>query len=160
MNKTLHIIPGYKENTKEKPYQKIAEIAKEKGYSISFVDIDWNKKLTEQFFETNENDVIFGFSLGAILGRLVAQDYESGHLIMASMTQLSCFKNGEMRDALVDLLGKEIVNDITNKLKPNHKSKKQTIIYGDKEEEPADILVKDTEHELTDNYIKEISNLL
>lgn len=160
MKKTLHIIPGYKEKTNQKPYRKIADIAKDKGYEISFVSINWNKKLTKQFFSTQKDDVIFGFSLGAILGRLVAQDYDCDHLIMASMTQLSCFDKGEMRDALVDLLGEEIVDDISNKLESKHKAKKQTIIYGDKEEEPADILVKDTEHELTDNYIEEISKLL
>jgi len=45
-------------------------------------------------------------------------------------------------------------------LKPRHKARKQTIIYGAKEGEKADILVKNTEHEITDNYIKEILKLL
>lgn len=161
MNKTLHIIPGYKETCRRKPYQKIRKLAEEKGYEVSCVNIDWNKKITKQFFSVNRDDVIFGFSLGAILGRLVAQDYSCGKLILASMTQLECFrKEGEMKKALVDLLGKPFVDDVSKRLKPRHKAKKQIILYGDKEDEKADVLVKDTEHELTGNYIREVGKLL
>ncbi len=160
MNKSLYIIPGLKETCRRRPYQALAKIAEKKGYTVVFKNVDWNSNLSPQIFDVPENAVIFGFSLGAVLAWLVAQNNSCSHLILGSMTPLHCFKGGEMRKALVDLLGANYINDIEDKLKSRNKSKKQTIIYGDKEEEAGDILVLDTEHEITANYLKEIEKLL
>ena len=101
-----------------------------------------------------------GFSLGAVLARLIAQKYSCRILILASMTPLACFEGGATRKALVDLLGEPYVADIQTKLLPSHKAQKQVILYGDKEGESADILVEDTEHELSANYLERIASLL
>lgn len=160
MKKNLYIIPGLKETCRRRPYQALAKIARAKGYEVVFKNVNWDKNLSPQKFEVPENSVIFGFSLGAVLAWLVAQDTPCEHLILASMTPLHCFKGGEMRKALVDLLGAKYIDDIERQLKPKHKAIKQTIIYGDKEEEKADILVKNTEHEISENYLKELKRLL
>jgi hypothetical protein len=76
------------------------------------------------------------------------------------MTPLNCFKEGEMRRALIDLLGLKFVNDVKKNLEPTHKAKKQTILYGDKEEEKADIIVPNTGHEVNRNYIREVVRIL
>ena len=160
MKKVLYIIPGFEETTRRKPYQFIAKFAKEKGYEVVFCNINWKKTLSSQMFEVPENAVIFGFSLGAILAWIVAQKNTCEHIILAFMTPHYSFKDKEVKKALVDLLGVQFVEDVTKYLKKKNKAKKQTIIYGDKEEEKADILVSKTGHELSDNYIKVIKKLL
>jgi hypothetical protein len=76
------------------------------------------------------------------------------------MTQLHAFKDREMKNALIELLGKPFVQDVIKHLNPRHKARKQTILYGALEEEPADILVPNTEHELTTQYLAAIKKLL
>lgn len=155
--KKIYILPGYQETTRRRPYQKLRTLLQEKGYEVVFNNIDWKQNLTEQMFEVEKDSTVFGFSLGAVLARLVVQKYSCAHAIFASMTILSDFKKGENREALIDLLGTDFVDDVRDYLKPKHKALKQTIMYGDKEEEDiADVFVKNTEHELTDEYLKEI----
>jgi esterase/lipase len=159
--KKIYILPGYQETTRRKPYQKLRTLAQAKGYEVVFKNINWNKNLTQQIFEIEKESIIFGFSLGAILARLIVQDYPSKHTVFASMTILDDFKKGKNREALIELLGISFVDDVRDYLKQKHKALKQTIMYGDKEgEDKADVLVKNTEHELTDEYLKEILKLL
>lgn len=160
MEKKIYIIPGFEETTKRRPYQLLRKIAKDEGYEVVFKNIDWNKKLSQQIFSVSDNDIIFGFSLGAVLAWLIAQEYRCKHIILASMTPHYSWKDKKIKKALVDLLGAKFVNDVVKKLGPKHKAKKQTIIYGDLEEEDGDILVKDTQHELTANYLKEIKKII
>jgi|SRR3989344_3580766 len=160
MEKKIYIIPGFEETTKRRPYQLLRKIAKDEGYEVVFKNIDWNKKLSQQIFSVSDNDIIFGFSLGAVLAWLIAQEYRCKHIILASMTPHYSWKDKKIKKALVDLLGAKFVNDVVKKLSPKHKAKKQTIIYGDLEEEDGDILVKDTQHELTANYLKEIKKII
>jgi len=159
--KKIYILPGYQETTRRRPYQKLRSLLQSKGYEVVFKNIDWQKKLTTQMFEIEKDSVVFGFSLGAVLARLVVQKYSCKHAIFASMTILSDFKKGENRKALIDLLGTEFVDDVRDCLKPKHKALKQTIMYGDKEgEDTADVFVKNTEHELTDEYLREIIKIV
>ena len=155
--KKIYILPGYEETTKRRSYQKLRFLLQQKGYEVVFKNIDWKTNLTKQIFVIEKDSIVFGFSLGAVLARLIVQKYICKHVILGSITILSDFKKGENREALIDLLGLDFVNDIRDYLKPKHKALKQTIMYGDKEgEDMADIFVKNTEHELTDEYLKEI----
>ncbi|MBU1558001.1 hypothetical protein KKC45_03505 [Patescibacteria group bacterium] len=161
MKKTLYIIPGFEETCRRRPYQTLAKKAREKDYEVFFKNVDWKQKLSKQTFTAPEGSVVFGFSLGAVLAWLVAQDCKCKHIILASMTPHYSWENKEIKKALVDLLGTPFVNDVIKKLDPKkHLSGEQTIMYGDKEDEPADILVSETEHELNEQYIKEILKLL
>ncbi|MDD2935207.1 MAG: hypothetical protein PHX25_01910 [Candidatus Pacebacteria bacterium] len=160
MKKTLYIIPGFEETCRRRPYQALSKIAKEKGYDVVFKNVDWKQKLSEQAFCVAEDDIIFGFSLGAVLAWLVAQDNKCKHIILASMTPHYSWSDKKIKKALVDLLGLKFVNDVIKKLDMKHQAKKQTIMYGDLEDEKGDIIVPKTEHELTENYIKEIKKLL
>jgi hypothetical protein len=159
--KKIYILPGYQETTRRRPYQKLRTLAQAKCYEVVFKNIHWDKKLTDQIFKIEKDSIIFGFSLGAVLARLIVQDYPSKHAIFASMTTLHDFKKGKNRDALIELLGMDFVDDVRDYLKPKHKAVKQTIMYGDKEgEDKADVFVKNTEHELTNEYLREILKLL
>lgn len=160
MKKILYIIPAWEDSSDDQPYQLLADAARDKGYEVISKNIDWKKSLSSQVFAVPEEAVVFGFSLGAILARLVAQQYPCQHLILASMTPDHNFTNPEIKKALIDLTGKEFVDDIITNLKQTHKATKQTILYGDQEEESGDILVPNTEHELNDAYIAAIAGIL
>ena len=158
MKKTLYIIPGYEETYTMEQYSKIKTFAEEKGYSVVGKDIDWKKSLSKQMFEVTKNDVVFGFSLGAILAWFIAQKYPCEHLILASMSPHYSFEKD--RKDWIEMFNKEYIDDIVRNLKKTTKAGKQTTLYGELEKEPADIIVPKTEHELNYNYIKEIKGLL
>lgn len=160
MKKILYIIPGWRETCRRKPYKELARIAEEKGYEVVCKNVDWDKPLSSQVFFVEKNATIFGFSLGAILAWMVAQKYQCRGTILASMTPHRSFKDSKDKKALIDLINSEFIEDIVNNMGRSHKAKKQTIVYGDKEEELGDILVLNTRHELNDNYISAISGIL
>jgi len=160
MKKILYIIPGWKESCRRKPYQLLATLAKKKDYEVIFYNVRWRQLLSPQAFPVSKNAVVFGFSLGAVLAWLVAQDSPCRHVILASMPPLHSLKRGKDKKAFVDLLGRQYVENITRNLKPKHLAKKQTQMYGDLEEEQGDILVLNTGHELNGRYIKEIAKIL
>ena len=160
MNNILYIIPGWEDSTSGETYKKLGKVAEEKGYTVIYKDVDWKKPLSEQVFTVEKDAVIFGFSLGAVLAWLIAQKHECRLLILASMTPHASFVDAEIKQALVDLTGSECTEDVINHLTPSHKAQKQILMYGDQEGEPADILVPNTEHEITDEYIEEILKLL
>lgn len=160
MKKTLYIIPGWEESPNEKQYEHLANIARKKEYSVVLKEVDWKKPLSLQVFDISKNSTIFGFSLGAILAWLLAQKTPCEHIILASMTPHYSFTDKQIKKELIDLVGLPFMDDLIKNLDSKHKAKKQTIIYGELEKEPGDILVKDAEHELTKNYIEEVSKLL
>jgi len=159
MKKVLHIIPGWEETCRRKPYKELARLAKNKGYEVVCHKVDWHLPLSPQVFAVGKDDIVFGFSLGAILAWLVSQKHECRHLILASMTPHYSFKDKKIKKLLIDLTGPRFTNDIIKYLKSVHRAKKQTIIYGDMEEEKADILVRNTNHELNSRYLSEIGKL-
>lgn len=160
MKKVLYIIPGLEETTRRRPYQLLRTLAEKKGYEVVFKNINWNQPLSPQIFPVPEHGVIFGFSLGAVLAWLVAQNYKCKHLILASMTPAYSWNDKEIKKALIEIVGLEFVNDVVKNLTLNHRAEAQTIMYGDLEDEPGDILVNNTQHELNEEYIKEIAKLL
>ena len=160
MKKTLYIIPGWQETCRRKPYQAIVHIAESKGYEVVCKNIDWKQPLTKQIFPVNPQDVIFGFSLGTILAWLVAQNYECKHIILASMTPHSSFTDKKIRRSFSELVGVRFFSDMAKHVSISHLAKKQTIMYGQKEEVEANIIVPNTGHTLTDAYIDAIQKLL
>lgn len=160
MKKKFYIIPGWEESPTEKQYKDLANVARKKGYSVVLKKIDWKKPLSSQIFNVSKNSTIFGFSLGAILAWLLAQKKSCEHIILASMTPHYSFTNKKIKNDLAELVGLSFVNDLIKNLDSKHKAKKQTIIYGELEKEPGDILIKNTEHELTKDYIEEVAKLL
>jgi len=160
LKKILYIIPGWEDNCTDEQYQRLGDAAKNKGYEVIFHNVDWKKPLSSQIFAVPEEAVVFGFSLGAILAWLVAQKYDCRLLILASMTPHYSFGDNEIKKALIELAGEEFVNDVINNLNSKNKSTKQITMYGALEEEPGDVIVPETEHELNKNYIEAVSKLL
>lgn len=159
MNTKIYIIPGWGETCKRRQYQNLSKELKKDGFEVIFKNINWDEELSKQIFEVENDSILFGFSMGAILARLIAQDYKNKLVILASMTPLRHFQGGEQEKLLVDAIGEKTVNDIKRHLKPEIKSE-SILMYGDKENEKADILVKNTDHEISKNYIEEILKLI
>src|ERR1700733_3254635 len=123
MVRNFYIIPGWEDDCNDESYRKLANIAERKGYNVVCKQINWKLPLTQQKFPIPEDSIIFGFSLGAIMALLLAQDYPCDHLILASMTLHNSFKQGKDREALIELTGQQFVDDIADNLKP-HQAKK------------------------------------
>lgn len=160
MKRRLFIVPGWEETGLEDPYKRISSIADKYGLYPTITSIDWSKPLSRQIFVPQKDDIIFGFSLGAVLGRIVAQSYPISLLILASVTPEHNFKDKEILLDFYNLCGKEFVDDMKDSLKEKTMAKRTVVIYGDREGESADVLVEDTEHELTNNYLNEIENVI
>jgi hypothetical protein len=153
MNKRkFYIIPGWNETCKRRQYQSLAKAVQDMGFDVVFKNVDWNKSLSKQTFEIEKDSILFGFSIGALLARLIAQENKCALVIFASMTPLRHFRGGEQERILADVIGKRYLDDIKKNLKPKIKSP-GILIYGDKENEKADFLIKDTDHEISKNYI-------
>lgn len=157
--KKLYVIPGWRETCRRRQYQKLAKAARARGFDVVFRNVDWDQKLSGQTFKVEEDAVLFGFSLGAILARLIAQEHRCRLVILASMTPLRHFRGGAQEQILVDAVGRKLVADVKEHLKPRTKSRK-LLMYGDKEGERADVTVRNTDHEITGSYIKEILRLV
>lgn len=155
----IYIIPGWQETCRRKPYQDLAREIRKLGFEVIFKNVDWGKKLSKQIFKIENDSILFGFSMGAILARLITQDFKNKLVIFASMTPLRHFQGGDDEKLLVDAIGKKIVGDVKKHLKLKTKSK-SIFMYGDKENEKADIVVKNTDHKISKNYIKEIVKLI
>lgn len=155
MKKTLFIIPGFGENTNSIPYRQIAKNAHEKGYVVIKKHPNWKKPLSEQKFPVQSSDVVFGFSLGAVLAYMIAQDYPCKRIILASMTPFSLFPTNALRE----VVGKKIIDDLLN-MSSGKPSADIVQLYGDKENIKTGIIIPNTGHELTDRYIKEIERFI
>ena len=160
MKKYFYIIPGFQETCRRRCYQLLATMAQKKGYEVVFKNVDWKKNLSSQIFPIEANSTVFGFSLGAILAKLVVQNQLYNHVILGSMTPLRHFKGGQDEKLLIEVVGKSFVDDVKKNLKENNNTKKEISIYGDKENELADIFVLNTDHEINENYIKEIEKII
>jgi esterase/lipase len=160
MKKKIYIFPGWEDKATDEGYDSFLNIAKNKDYELVRVDIDWKKTLSSQIIEVEKDSILIGFSLGAIFAWLISQKYECEYLVLSSMTPHNSFKDKEIKKLLIDLCGSEFTNDISDNLQETNKAKKQCVMYGDKEGEAGDIIVKDTDHELNKNYFIEIEKYL
>ena len=159
MKSNFYIISGWRDNTGRAPYQKIFEIATQKGYKVIKVNPEWDEPLSSQVFSTTKNDVIFGFSMGAILACMVGKKYPYKKLILASMTPVLDLSKPTLR-----ILGKQIAEDCK---KFRYGGVKATYFYGAEEIDKSlnrmrklGIKIKvvpDTCHQLNAEYIERIA---
>ena len=81
MKKVVYIIPGFKHSPKQKIYQDVGALFKNKGFEVVYVKIDWkfnsfpdwvNDFLQNYFKEDDSKKYLFGFSYGALISLLVS----------------------------------------------------------------------------------------
>ncbi|MBI2065553.1 MAG: hypothetical protein HYT68_00570 [Candidatus Zambryskibacteria bacterium] len=159
--KTLYIIPGHKETTRRRAYQKLSKFALKKGYEVVKINPDWKRSLSKQIFNVEKGAVLFGFSLGGILAQLLAEKNKPSKVILASSTTYLCAHD------LKKFLPKGIISDI-RKTK-GIKIKNYVALYGSLEKKylpkfvPKNMkyrLIPRTGHNLSAAYIRAIISSL
>lgn len=146
----FYIISGWCDTTGRAPYQRLCEIAIAKGYKVVKVNPEWDEPLSGQIFPVTRRDVIFGFSMGAILACMVGKKYSYRKLILASMTPVL-----DLSRSTLNILGKAISNDCK---KFRYGGIKATYFYGEKEiDESLDQLRKTSAK--TDSKFKIVPNV-
>lgn len=160
MKNNLYIISGWCDTTGRAPYQRLAEIAVCKGYKVVKVNPEWDEALSGQIFPVTKNDVVFGFSMGAILACMVGKKYNCKKIILASMTPVL-----DLSRPTLNMLGKQIANDCK---KFKYGGLKATYFYGEKEIDRSLDRIKrfgikvipNTQHQLNAEYIQRIAEEL
>lgn len=156
----MYIIHGFQEKPTYVVYQRLAAEVKKKGYEPALFKVRFDIPLSTQVFPVKKQDVVMGFSLGAILALLIAQKYTCKALLLCSMTPLKSFTDTKDVEALSDLLGDAFVKDVQKNVKKKTLATHTYTFYGSRENESADVVVPHTGHRLNTNYIEAITNLL
>ncbi|MEK7147970.1 MAG: hypothetical protein AAB758_01595 [Patescibacteria group bacterium] len=151
----IFIIPGGGENTDLKSYKDLIRGLRNLGYTVVSINPKWELPLSKQIFKVGKNDIVFGFSRGALLAYMVTKKYPCKSVILASMTPLRNFS----KKAIYNYYGKESADNLL-KIKFVGNKTPKVHIAGELEEIKADIYVPRTGHHLTKSYIKYIINLL
>ena len=175
MKKIIYLIPGLGENCDLLRYKKLAEVLQASGYEVKYINPDWYSPLSRQVFQVEKDAIVFGFSFGAVLAYLVAQKYPCRKVIFASISPIHKFSFKELekdyRKDIAPKIGKELAQKRGTELARDIKSIKILLknlktpfvtLVGEKETEmmPADFIVPQSGHRMTDKYIKCIQKLI
>lgn len=185
MQQILLIIPGFGENTEEKPYQEISKYAKSVGYTkIVEINPTWNDTTASDWYEevkkgisqlkTNETTVV-AFSFGAYISLILAKDLNFKKVIFCSFSPYFKEHLADIPEVAKEFLGKKRIDDFKNfSLPVKLSSEKNIFLFGEKEwsyaieqahkyskkQKSTFKLIKNAIHELNDEYLKEIKGLL
>jgi len=185
MTKILVIIPGFGENTKEKPYQEISKYAKLIGYTkIVEVNPKWKYRTASNWCNDVKKSIVYlepdemtvvAFSFGAYISLLLAKDLRFKKVLFCSFSPYFKEHLAHIPEIAKQFLGKRRINDFKNYSLPSKlSSKKNIFLFGEKEwpyaiseaskyskkQKSTFKLVKGAVHELNDEYLKEIKSLL
>ena len=180
MKKTLLLIPGFGENTKEFPYSELISSAEKIGFN-KIIEInplwnyrtatDWYAEILEKLKDIDsENTVAVGFSLGAYVLLQLSEKKKFYKSIICSISPYFKEQILKMPKEAKVFFGKRRVEDFKKHSLPVKNNSKKIFIFGDQDwpyaiEESKLLakihtsefkLVKDSGHELTNNYIKVI----
>ncbi len=95
MKKVVFIIPGHSESTSKVAYQEIGKNFKHKGFIVKFVDISWKYKTMSDYLNEFRNEynkykghlnTVLGFSFGAMIGYLTAEELKPDYLFLCSLS--------------------------------------------------------------------------
>lgn len=146
----IYFIHGYKENPED--------VAKELGAKP--IQVDWSEPFSEAVFKTNKDDIVVGFSYGAIIAYLIAEK-NGCNAILASMTPIHKYSYKLLlRETVKDMPFEKAEKQVKELKSLKINSSKYLTISGDKENMKSDILIKNTGHSLTKKYISSIKKIL
>jgi pimeloyl-ACP methyl ester carboxylesterase len=143
--KTFFIIPGFKEKATDKNYAWLLAFLKTKNYKVVPVPVAWNYKTLSDnavellnFFKKyqGEKNYILGFSYGAVLAMLIANEVKPKRLYLCSLSPDFSEDLKFMTSDIKKYIGKRRLSDIKNR--SGRKIAKElnvptTIFYGKKE---------------------------
>ena len=85
----------------------LARFAEGKGYEVIKINPNWEDPLSHQIFEVGDCDIVFGFSMGAVLACMIGQKYPCHKVILASMTPVR-----NLSTKTIKMLGDNIAQDL------------------------------------------------
>lgn len=145
MNKNIFIIPGFKEKIRNNRYLWLKNFLKEKGFSVFIAPIKWNYKTMNDyvsefktFYEKHKstNNYILGFSYGAVIALLTANDLKPKKLYLCSLSPDFKEDMPNMKKWLLKYIGKRRIGEIKKRsgkeIAQNLKIS-SIIFYGEKE---------------------------
>lgn len=180
MKKTLLVIPGFGESTKEEQYKKLISLAKKDFDKIIEVNPVWNHRTVTHWYQdvlkslsgvNPENITAVGFSLGAYILILLSEHMNFNKTLLCSLSPFFKEQLSKMPEGAQDFFGKRRVKDFHKHHLPKKTQSSQTIFLFGTEDwvyaiNQSEILAKvfksefvripGTGHELTDDYIEEI----
>jgi esterase/lipase len=185
MSKTLLIIPGFGEDTEEKPYQEIVRYAKTIGYrKIIEINPKWSYRTASNWcteakksisFLKPEEITVVAFSFGAYISLILAKDLNFKKVLFCSFSPYFKEHLAQIPEIAKQFLGKKRITDFKKYSLPSKlSSKKNIFLFGEKEwpyaiseaskyakkQKSVFRLVKGTFHELNNEYLREIKKLL
>ena len=133
------------------------------------VDIDWTSPLSKSVFRADSDDIIIGFSMGAIIAYLIAIQYKC-HLFACSMTNPNAYSREVwMTESKKDMPEENAIRQVDELLGLNLDlerldQKRLKCFYGEKENlqgiivsKSNNIIIPNTGHELSSDYINKIN---
>lgn len=163
--KTIYFIPGLGEKCNLVRYKKLAQALQKKGYVVHPINPNWYRPLSENVFPVKKEDIIIGFSFGAVIAYLIAKKYPCKKVILASLSPIHEFSfESLVKDYRIHMkkdLAIEIAKDI-KQIKISLRSLKvpYVTLMGELEHDSADFFVPKTGHEINSAYIRCIEKLI
>lgn len=175
----LYIIPAYQETLRNKGYRQIVAEAKKKKYEIEILNLQIKGNslsvLTNLAIKTIGTDIdctIFGFSMGALIAYNISTKISVKKVILASISPSLGSDIKKFEKQMVKYFSNKTIEELKKHKYNKSKSKEIVFLYGEKEgdflinrvkklykintEKKELIFVKNNDHELNSNYIKEI----
>jgi len=168
MKKVAYIIPGFGESIKEKPYSQISSFFIKNGINPILIKINWKYRVMSNYIKQFKKQAkiknpnyIFGFSFGAIIALICANEIKPKKLILCSLSPY--FKEDllKLKPSWIKLSGKRQLEDLKNYSfnKISKKIKSKTIlIYGDKEGKETKIKSREANQKIKNSELIVISN--
>lgn len=163
--KKIYIFPELGSNCSENSYKNLSQALKKLDYQVILIKPDWFKPISNQIFKIDEDAIVFGFSMGAVLAYLSICKYRCRFAIFASMSPIYKFTIDEYAVDLFPYMSRDdaylIARDLKNITIDMSKIEAPYItISGENENMDSDIYVSNTGHELNDNYIENILKII
>ncbi|MEK7184725.1 MAG: hypothetical protein AAB683_01140 [Patescibacteria group bacterium] len=166
MKNTIYIIPGLGETCEESRYIKLAQELKGNGYIVKLIKPNWYRPLSEEVFKVEKDDVVIGFSFGAVIAYLISQKFSCKKFIFASLSPIHKFTykslvrdySKHMDKEKSELISKDIKNIKINL--SNIKSPYITLAGEFERGIERQIIVPKTKHIINNNYIKAIKAVI
>lgn len=185
-NKTIIIIPGFGESTKDSTYSAVKKEIKSLGYNIVFHQPKWKKNTIKKWLSDfkeflkkfeKTNPIILGFSFGAYIAIISAKDFKFSKIILCSLSPYFKDDIKNLSAITYKILGRKRIDDFKKHDFPKNLETPTIFLVGDKDMKivikrsvsaykkykgyKKIIKIKGAEHDLNNkNYIDEIKQAL
>ena len=170
MKRIAYIVPGFSESTDSESYRKIANFFRTKEIEPIPIKISWRHKVMSDYVEQFKSqakiknpDYILGFSFGAMIAFISADEIKPKTLILCSLSPYFKEDLSKIRDGWIKVVGKKRIADLEkysfDELSKNLDSK-IILIYGEKEGTELKIRIEKAHKKLKDSKIVSIPNTI